>query len=73
MTLTADYGIGVYGAHPSLVGRRLEELDTQAGTRRLLMVVRNEQVQLNPVRSQVIEGTDLLVYAGTDEDLAQDL
>ena len=73
MTLTADYGIGVYGAHPSLVGRRLEELDTQAGTRRLLMVVRNEQVQLNPVRSQVIEGADLLVYAGTDEDLAQDL
>jgi trk system potassium uptake protein TrkA len=64
LTLSAEYGIGVYEAPAQLVGKPLEELDAQAGTRRLLMVVRNDQVQLNPVRSQVIEAADRLVFAG---------
>jgi len=73
LTLSAEYGIGVYEAPAPLVGKRLEELDAQAGTRRLLMVVRDDEVQLNPVRSQVIEAADRLVFAGADDDLAREL
>ncbi len=73
LTLSEEYGIGVYEAPAALVGKRLEELDAQGGTRRLLMVVRDDAVQLNPVRSQVIEAADRLVFAGADDDLSQAL
>lgn len=73
MTLTRDYGIGVYAPPDRLVGQTLDDLDTQARTRRLLLVVRGDEVQLNPVRSQVIQAGDCLVFAGTDADLARDL
>ena len=67
LTLTRDYGIGVYAPPAHLVGKRLDDLDGQAGTRRLLMVVRNAEVQLNPVRTQTIEAEDLLVFAGAGQ------
>ena len=73
LTLTREYGIGVYVPPDRLVGQTLDDLDTQARTRRLLLVVRGDEVQLNPVRSQVIQARDLLVFAGTDEDLAREL
>ncbi len=73
LTLTTDFGIGVYTPPERLVGQRLDDIHDGARTRRLLMVVRDDQVQLNPVRSQVIEATDLLVFAGADEDLSKDL
>ena len=72
LTLTPQYGIGVYAAPEGLQGRRLDDVE-QIGTRRLLMVVRGEEVQLNPLRSQLIAPGDLLVFAGTDEDLARGL
>lgn len=73
LTLTREYGIGVYAPPDRLVGQTLDDLDTQARTRRLLLVVRGDEVQLNPVRSQVIQADDRLVFAGTDADLARDL
>ncbi len=73
LSLSADYGIGLYRATSALHGETLERLDQQNTTRRLLMVVQGEKVQLNPPLSQKIEPGDLLVFAGTDEDLAREL
>jgi trk system potassium uptake protein TrkA len=73
LTLTSRDGIGVYAPPESLVGEPLDALDGRAGTRRLLLVVRDNEVQLNPVRSQTIAAGDLLVFAGTDKDLARGL
>ena len=73
LTLSDEYGVGVYEVPSQIVGKRLEDLQAHAGTRRLLMVVRNNEVQLNPVRSQTIEANDKLVFAGADDDLAREL
>ena len=73
LTLTEEYGIGVYAPPSRLVGKRLDEIDGGPPTRRLLLVVRDEQVLLNPVRSQVIEAGDRWVFAGADADLAKEL
>ena len=73
LTLTLEYGIGVYAPPDRLIGQTLDDLDTQARTRRLLLVVRGDEVQLNPVRSQRIQAGDLLVFAGADADLAREL
>ena len=72
LPLTPTYGIGTYAPPGRLTGMALSEV-AESGTRRLLMVVRGDEVQLNPVRSQPIEATDLLVFAGSDEDLAHEL
>ena len=72
LTLNTDYGIGVYAPPEPLQGKCLDDIP-QVGTRRLLMVVRGPEVQLNPVRSQMIQASDLLVFAGSDTDLAQGL
>ncbi len=73
LTLTRDYGIGVYAPPAQLVGQPLDALDGNVKTRRLLLLVRNDEIQLNPVRSQLIEPGDKLVFAGADEDLAKEL
>jgi trk system potassium uptake protein TrkA len=73
LSLTETYGIGLYRASASLQGQTLERVEQQDTTRRLLMVVQDEQVQLNPPLSQTIEPGDLLVFAGTDDDLAREL
>ena len=72
LTLTAEYGIGVYSPPPRLIGKRLDEVAETGKTRRLLMLVRRDEVQLNPVRSLAIEADDRLVFAGLDEDLARE-
>ena len=72
LPLTTAFGIGAYTPPERLVGKALSELE-DVGTRRLLVVVRGDEAQLNPVRSQAIEAEDILVFAGADEDLAQEL
>ena len=72
LPLTTAFGIGTYSPPERLVGKALSELE-DVGTRRLLIVVRGDEVQLNPVRSQPIEAEDILVFAGADEDLAREL
>lgn len=74
LPLTQGYGVGVYAPPMDWVGQTLEavtEPQEAGGTRRLLMIVRGEAVQLNPVRSQAIEKDDRLVFAGSDDDLRQ--
>ena len=73
LSLSADYGIGVYPAPRHLHGRPLSAVDSGETTRRLLMVVRDGGVELNPVRDRVIEPGDALVFAGRDEDLSPNL
>ena len=74
LPLTPGYGIGVYTSPESWTGQTLEWIlapvkGEGSGTRRLLMIVRGETVQLNPVRTQAIEAGDRLVFAGSDDDL----
>ena len=71
LSLSADYGIGVYPAPPHLEGKPLRVLDSENTTRRLLMVVRGNEVELNPVRDRPIAKGDGLVFAGKDNDLAR--
>ena len=76
LPLTPGYGIGVYTSPKNWTGQTLEWTLAPAkgegsGTRRLLMIVRGETVQLNPVRTQAIEAGDQLVFAGSDDDLRQ--
>ena len=73
LSLSADYGIGIYPAPPHLQGQPLSVLDSDETTRRLLIVVRDGEVELNPVRDRTIGEGDALVFAGRDEDLARDL
>ena len=72
LPLTPTYGIGVYTPPGRLSGAPLSDV-VESGTRRLLMVVRGDEVQLNPVRSMAVQANDLLIFAGSDEDLARDL
>ena len=73
LSLTREYGIAVYEPPPRLYGTTLDNLDEESSTRRLLMLVRDEEVQLNPVRTQTIKANDLLIFSGADEDLAKEL
>jgi trk system potassium uptake protein TrkA len=73
LSLTREYGVAVYEPPPRLYGTTLDKLDADSTTRRLLMLVRDNEVQLNPVRSQTIKANDLLLFSGADEDLAADL
>jgi Trk K+ transport system NAD-binding subunit len=63
----------VYSAPAQLEGKPLRVLDSDDTTRRLLMVVRDGEVELNPVRDRTIAPGDGLVFAGKDEDLARAL
>ena len=73
LSLSENYGIGLYRATSALHGQTLERVEQQETKRRLLLVVRGEEVLLNPPLSHTIEPGDLLVFAGTDEDLAREL
>ena len=73
LSLSADYGIGVYPAPPHLHGQTVSALDEGDTTRRLLIVVRDGRIELNPVRDRVIGPGDAFVFAGRDEDLAREL
>lgn len=73
LSLTSEYGVAIYEPPPRLYGTTLDQLDEERSTRRLLMLVRDNEVQLNPVRSQQIKANDLLIFSGADEDLAREL
>ncbi len=73
LSLTSQYGVAIYDPPPRLYGTTLDQLDEENSTRRLLMLVRDDEVQLNPVRSQAIKANDLLIFSGADEDLSREL
>ncbi len=73
LSLTPQYGIGLYSPPGRLAGRPVEAVANDDTTRRLLMIVRGDEVKLNPALSEILEAEDILVFAGADEDLARDL
>lgn len=73
LSLTPQYGIGLYSPPGRLAGRPVEAVASNDTTRRLLMIVRGDEVKLNPALSEIVEAEDILVFAGADEDLAKDL
>tara|TARA_Y100000588_G_scaffold387805_1_gene486480 strand:+ start:72 stop:704 length:633 start_codon:yes stop_codon:yes gene_type:complete len=73
LSLSRDYGIAIYEPPPRLYGVSLEQLDDDGSTRRLLMLVRDNEVHVNPVRSETIKAADLLIFAGEDDDLTETL
>jgi trk system potassium uptake protein TrkA len=73
LSLTSQYGVAVYEPPPRLYGTTLDQLEEEKSTRRLLMLVRDDEVQFNPVRSQDIKANDLLIFSGADEDLSREL
>ena len=72
LPLIPGYGVALVEPPASWVGETLERVAEARGRGRLLMLVRGDAVQLNPVRSQAIEAGDRLVVAGTDADLGQE-
>ena len=75
LPLSQAYGIAIFAAPRVWFGRRLEVAASSdaAPSRRLLAVIRGQEVQLSPVLSQEIERGDLLVFAATDQDLGRPL
>ena len=73
LSVTKDYGIAVYQPPPRLYGTPLSDLDDVKSTRRLIMLVRNDEIQINPSISQEIQNDDLLIFSGDDLDLAKGL
>lgn len=73
LSLTPQYGIGLYSPPGRLAGRPVEAVASDDTTRRLLMIVRGDEIKLNPALSEIVEADDILVFAGADEDLAKDL
>ena len=63
----------MYQPPPRLYGTPLSDLDDMKSTRRLIMLVRNDEIQINPSISQEIQNDDLLIFSGDDLDLAKGL
>ena len=70
LALAPGYGIGTVRLPDTWIGRSLEVAIASAGERRLVALVRGNEVQLNPVLSQTMQRGDQLVYAARAGDLA---
>lgn len=73
LPLTASYGIGVFPIPATWVGKSIEWALDRAGNRRLIAVVRGEEVLLNPVMSEHVLVGDRFVFSGRDDELGQPL
>ncbi len=73
LPLTQNYGIGVFPIPARWVGQTIDWALEQAGARRLIAVVRNDEVLLNPVLSQQALVGDRFVFSARDEQLGEPL
>lgn len=73
LPLTASYGIGVFPVPATWVGQSIEWALDRAGSRRLIALVRGEEVLLNPVMSEQVLVGDRFVFSARDEELGQPL
>ena len=73
LPLTPSYGIGVFPIPVTWVGQTVEWALERAGSRRLIAVVRNDEVLLNPVMSERLLVGDRLVFSALDEQLGEPL
>ncbi len=73
LPLTPSYGIGVFPIPATWVGQTVEWALERAGSRRLIAVVKNNEVLLNPVLSERLLVGDRLVFSALDEQLGEPL
>ena len=73
LPLTQTYGIGVFPVPATWVGQSIEWSLERAGDRRLIALVRDEEVLLNPVMSERVLVGDRFVFSARDEQLGQPL
>ncbi len=73
LPLTASYGIGVFPVPATWIGQTIEWALDRAGNRRLIAVVRGEEVLLNPVMSEHVLVGDRFVLSARDDELGQPL
>ncbi len=68
--LSEDYSIVEIGALPNWVGKSLKELNIRASYHINVMAVRRDDVlSITPGPDLVIEGTDILIVIGSNDDL----
>ncbi len=71
LPLTARYGMGVFPIPATWVSQTVDWASERAeDRRRLIAIVRGDEVLLGPLATERFRVGDRLVYAGLDEDLA---
>lgn len=73
LPLTASYGIGVFPIPATWVSQTVEWALERAGNRRLIALVRGDEVLLNPVMSEQVQVGDRFVFSALDEQLGEPL
>ena len=73
LPLTASYGIGVFPVPALWVSQSIEWALEQAGERRLIALVRGDEVMINPVTSERILVGDRFVFSALDQQLGEPL
>ena len=73
LPLTPSYGIGVFPIPAPWVGQTIEWALERAGSRRLIAVVRGDEVLLNPVMSERVLLSDQFVFSAFDQELGKQL
>ncbi len=73
LPLTPSYGIGVFPIPSIWSGQTIERALERTGERRLIAVVRDHEVMLNPVMSEPVQPGDRFVFSGRDDELGNPL
>ena len=73
LPLTQSYGIGVFPVPATWVGQSVERALERTGDRRLIALVRDDEVLLNPVMSERVAVGDRFVFSALDEQLGEPL
>lgn len=73
LPLTASYGIGVFPIPATWVNQSIAWALERTGDRRLIAVVRDDEVMMNPVTSEQIRPGDRFVFSALDQQLGEPL
>ncbi len=73
LPLTDSYGIGVFPIPATWVKHTVEWAVERAGSRRLIAIVRGDEVLLNPVMTEEVQVGDRFVFSALDEQLGEPL
>ncbi len=73
LPLTDSYGIGIFPTPAGWAQQTVEWALERVGNRRLIAIVRGEDVLLNPVMSEQVLVGDRFVFSAVDEELGRPL
>ena len=74
MSVAPTYGVAKIAAPPYFVGKTLSELEFGRGGKwkiTVLLIQREDEIIVTPVRTEVVKPKDIMVLAGNDENLRQ--